>query len=602
MTKTKHLILLLAIAAWSISGALPAPVQAQNDIDAGAAALLPPNADVYAWLNMADLEKNVRQVIDTGRQAGVTETYTELVLDGLLNAPFAGTGIDYRRDVAPWLGDEVALAVRGYTETLATPGLTSPEVAVIAASTDPSAALAFIQTILRDSKQSGQPLTEGSYDGVPVYYQNDIGLTLAGDHLVLGTRDLVHHIIGAYNGGPSLAGTVGFQKIAANLPPDSAVGVYLNAQDVAWSADYLHRLIRDAIIRSSGSPATPDPDGPMAPATAQFGEMVTGLAFSARVEAGAMMLDATVAVDAEAVRRTLGADGFLFRTEAMSGRIFQALPSDTFVMLAGRDLPDIFHTAQGAFAALEPVAETLNHYLVYKQHYQGPAPTGILQVVERWPVWFARLTGLDFEKDVMAWMSAEYAAALVPMAPGALAGHTSRFPFDLLAVAEIGDPAAAQRTAEAIPAALVDLGLGDEGNLSSSTVNGVEVYSLRLAQHHRASVSWAMTDGFAAAGTGTFNVVRFVDMMRSGYLPSMLDNARLQKALDRLGGPGHTLLFVDVSQGMYYLNYSLPETMRPYTWDIGVQRILYALESLTLSGRAVESDVYQLTAMAVFKE
>lgn len=593
----KRLALTISILLVGLMGALPAQAQDEPAVDAGVAALLPMDTDLYIWLDVAGLQHNIYQLVDIGQRAGLlVDVNADLVYHDLISAPLmAGSDMTYERDIAPWLGDEAAVGFRYLTQQII-PSRSGREIEfiVVTENTDRSAVLEFIQKLVNAGKQSGAPLAEGVYRGVPLYRRGDIGLAMAGDYLALGSLDMVRAAIETYKGAPSLAGTPGFVQVRANLPTESAAGVYLNTQSMARIIDYFARSFEQAFGYDGSSEMTPVAD--------QFAEMVTGLAFSVRVVHRAVRVDMTFAVDDEAVRHYKGPDGFLFRPDAMSGRVFQALPDGTLAMLAGRDLPDIFGTTRDAMAALEPLAGAFNHLLV-RGGYQGPALTGVLRVVQHWPAWFEGLTGMDFERDVMAWMGGEYAVSLVPLAPGLLSGRTSRVPVDVLAVAEISDQDAAQRAYGAFPKALVALGLKEEADIHEGMVNEVPVRIVHLLQHHRARVAWAMPPGFAGVSTGLYGVVQLIDTVRFGRLPAMLDNPRLLEVLRRLDGPGHTMLFVDVHRSWAYLNTSLPQYARPSNrWSVDTQKLFAALDSFTISGRAVEDDVYQLTGLIIFGE
>jgi hypothetical protein len=577
----KRLTLALMVVVLLVAGILPSAAQPDTPETVSGAALVPPDFELYVWIDITNLETLDR----VGRAFDQAFSFFDIydianpvwAVDSILNEPVWQLGLDYDSDVASWLGETALIAFSDIPNLSYSSSERMPDHVTIVEVDDRNMALWTMQRALITAKQQGWPFEELYYRGAPLFYSAWLSFALLDDYLVFGSLDRVRDVIDVYAGEtPSLAGDDNFARVVADAPAPATVGVYLGASGVGT-------MLADVAGASND----------LAALAVQAANPVDGAALTLRMLPDAVMLDLTFAIDSDAAEMLLGEGMGEFAAGTASGRVFQALPVDTPVALVGRDLPAWYHTLRAWAPLLEPLAARLNHELAVQYNYQGPALTGLLRAgSQAGPLWFERLTGLNLEDDVLGWMEAEFAVALVPMSPYLLEGwRTSRFPYDVIAVAEVSDPDLAAGTLDQFTQSVQELGFP----LLTQQIGGMEMYTMRLAQHQRLLASWALADAFGAMATGVYSIDRFLSLAQFGG-PSMLDNPTLQEALEYLGGPGHTMLFVNVEQAAPYLLSTLPQdsSLRG-RWLPTLQ----TFDSLALSARAADNDVYAVTLLGV---
>jgi hypothetical protein len=164
-----------------------------------AARLVPPDALLYAHLSTSEgRTQDARLLALAGRFSAVQERLPAL---GMALTPRAG-GLDYARDVRPWLGDEVALAMLDG-------GSAGPEPLLLASVDDRAAARRALDKL--GARRSG------SHGGTPLYsLPPRATAAFAGDHLVIGPAAAVTGAIdrSGEDGPPSYADGRVFRRAA----------------------------------------------------------------------------------------------------------------------------------------------------------------------------------------------------------------------------------------------------------------------------------------------------------------------------------------------------------------------------------------------------
>ena len=214
-------------------------------------------------------------------------------IDELAQRFLGQAGIDYRADVKPWLGNQVAVAASGMDDAGQPTGLV-----VLADVKDEAAALARIGGL-----PGASGTTETTYQGVSVRTGTDTTYAIVSGMMVLSQdAAAVHHVIDTAQGrGQALAGVAAFSQAMRALPADRLA--------TAWYD------LRPTIAQAASS-ATPD--------TAGF----STLALALRAEEAGFRLTAQLPVDAgsagAAVRDALAAG-------AQVAQLANAMPADTEV-------------------------------------------------------------------------------------------------------------------------------------------------------------------------------------------------------------------------------------------------------------------------------
>lgn len=198
-----------------------------------AASVAPADTAIYASVYLtpsAEQQRHIGELL--GRLPGFADQAAlPAKIDDLSQRFLGSAGLDYGRDVAPWLGDEVALALRSPTSS--TPLL-------IVAVRDEQAAH---DAIGRIAGTPGVPLSTEDYQGITV-------TTLAGsagkggsvavvDGMLVASADratVVAAIDAAIGRSQSLADQSAFRSSMTSLPAERIGSVYLNLAASAASA------------------------------------------------------------------------------------------------------------------------------------------------------------------------------------------------------------------------------------------------------------------------------------------------------------------------------------------------------------------------------
>ncbi|HEX2141590.1 MAG TPA: DUF3352 domain-containing protein [Candidatus Limnocylindria bacterium] len=140
-------------------------------------------------------------------------------------------GVDYERDVRPWLGNQVAIAAR--------PDAADPLAAdtwFLAATTDAGAAEAALERIATDQ---GSQVTTSEHEGVTVSAADGTAWAVL-DELVIFAPDpasVTEALDVAAGRADSLASEAGFRDAMGRLPSDHLAAVYLDSTEALASSE-----------------------------------------------------------------------------------------------------------------------------------------------------------------------------------------------------------------------------------------------------------------------------------------------------------------------------------------------------------------------------
>ncbi len=157
---------------------------------------------------------------------GVEKALTKLLghspdagIQRLVNRSLHTDGLNYQRDIQPWLGQRVGLVVTAFSRN---------GYALISPSNDTGAAMA---TITRDEKRHGTP-TSGSYRGVSYKQVADGGAEVTfgtvGHYVVLAAAPALFDEIVDASKSSGLEGQAAFTTAMAALPSSSLIRAYAN--------------------------------------------------------------------------------------------------------------------------------------------------------------------------------------------------------------------------------------------------------------------------------------------------------------------------------------------------------------------------------------
>ena len=194
-----------------------------------AAALAPANSAFYINVYLqpsAGQQMNLSGLI--GRLPGFADDASlDEKVDQVVQNLLSGTGVDYREQVKPWLGNQVAIAGWPGGE-----GVTDAEPVLIAEVKDAEAARAAVADLVADG---GAAFTAETYQGVEIQSSADAAYAFVGEMLVIGpSAATIQPVIDVDGGAESLADQPAFTDTMADLEPDHLAAVYL---DLAAAAE-----------------------------------------------------------------------------------------------------------------------------------------------------------------------------------------------------------------------------------------------------------------------------------------------------------------------------------------------------------------------------
>ncbi len=172
-------------------------------------------------------------------------------VDQVVQNLLATTGIDYRADVKPWLGDQIAIAAwpNGADPTQAS-------TVILADVSDPDAALSSIAAITADQ---GLSFTTETYEGVELQVAEGTAYAVVDGMLVVGNgADAVHAVVDTSGGGDSLAAQPAFTDAMDEQPNDYLASFYVDLAGLAEASGAAADL---GSITTASAVLVAEPDG-----------------------------------------------------------------------------------------------------------------------------------------------------------------------------------------------------------------------------------------------------------------------------------------------------------------------------------------------------
>ncbi len=194
-----------------------------------AAALAPANSAFYINVFLqpsSGQQMNLSGLI--GRLPGFADDASlDEKVDQVVQNLLSGTGIDYREQVKPWLGNQVAIAGWPGGE-----GVTDAEPVLIAEVKDAGAARAAVTDLVAEG---GAAFTAETYQDVEIQSSADAAYAFVGEMLVVGpSAATIQPVIDVERGAESLADQPAFTDTMDELEPDHLAAMYL---DLAAAAE-----------------------------------------------------------------------------------------------------------------------------------------------------------------------------------------------------------------------------------------------------------------------------------------------------------------------------------------------------------------------------
>ena len=193
-----------------------------------AASLAPANTALYVNVYLqpsTGQQMNLAELI--GRLPGFAdEASLDEKVDQVIQNLLSGSGIDYRADVKPWLGDQVSVA--------AWPGAEDPtqvEAVLMAQVSDREAAEASVAKVVGAPDATFTPQV---YEGVELQVSDSAAYAFVGDLLVIGGgAESLQTVVDVSGGGGSLAAEAEYRDAIDRLPADHLASVFVDVAGIA---------------------------------------------------------------------------------------------------------------------------------------------------------------------------------------------------------------------------------------------------------------------------------------------------------------------------------------------------------------------------------
>lgn len=439
---------LFVILTFGIVGAVsqphPAVAATQSLAD-----LMPADVAFYVDVKTANFDKTVGSLTGLLSKAGIpipANLYAD-VDKGLTQ--LLGHPASFQKDVLSWLGDHVAIGVLISDTMLNTPSnaqtlaAVQPEALAILTVKDEAAANSYLKAILAALEKQGLKFTSTDdklNDKAATLYTNGLAklsILRTPGYVVIGSGSSVKSMLAALNSKqPTLGMDAKYQKVIGLLKPDNGLTAYVGQRLFQYQLKTLQR-VQQQLSNASTDINTPEANTtPTAVATnsqqtalLEAYKVIDGVAMAARAEGKVLALDFAFAMNPDAAKKYAELLGLPINTlsqsmQPLSGKLIGQIPSNTFALIYGSNLAQIYTQLKEQIIALSKLSANLDRSpgLNVDQAEEG----------------FTQLENglrdnlyIDLKADVLSWMGGEYALYMTYNKTGDLAvASKGQWPFD----------------------------------------------------------------------------------------------------------------------------------------------------------------------------
>ncbi|MUL37432.1 DUF3352 domain-containing protein [Gloeocapsopsis dulcis] len=338
------------------------------------------------------------------RQFGTVQTQAELEKNFLQwrDRFLTAYGYNYQQDIQPWIGQEATIAFlppETLNNTTTNPTLTNQNQALLMVL--PIADQVAAQQVWETSKPQTQKWISRDYKGTQIQEtQGTTGTNYSAAVLdqrfvvVSDNPQVTEKAIDTYHNGLSLAKIPGYTTAISKIAqPNRFAQVYLNVPIAAR-------------VAQTNPAQSAIPQG-----LARLKEN-QGLASSITIEPEGLSFRSISWLNPNSQR--------VHRVENSAGQMQQRLPSETFMMLSGGNLQQLWQ----------------DYVISSQSNPLTPFPPENLRAG------FKSLTGLDLDRDLLSWMNSEFSLAIVPASTQA----QQDFMLSLVLMIETSDRTAANKS------------------------------------------------------------------------------------------------------------------------------------------------------------
>ncbi len=520
MRRAMLLVVLVMLLSGPALGAATAPATRPETTLTGAA-LIP---DAYGGFFGLVAGPDLPQTLARLRALAGAPAAPEAVIQEVAEAIFPDSGINYAADIAPWLGDEMAVGVDPTTLEA------EPDFVALIATTNTTLSDAFVQKLIVYLGSQGEQIAPIVHQNVVVYAGQRVALATFNGYVAYGSLDGVKGAIDVSAGQATpLMETVGFQQAASGLSSNALASAYLSGEAL------------------KGALASVGVD--LSPLLGEVSVTGMGMAFSSEGQPPAARLDLSLGW-------SQSVDGPVLNTATAGTAVAQAVPQDALGFLASYDVRWPIRIGLYLFAAqiyLNQVSEALATGAPPPQ-----APTGNqLAAQANGLIALANLTlaqqlggAFDLEENLLKWMSGEYAIAFLRN-PSGLYGDP-RIPADVAAMTQVIDRNATLNTVE-----IINRLLASQLGLTSVAIN-LGGYDLRAVPDPATGGNlfvYGLVGDFLVIATG--NSIEQMINVANGATPNLAANATWQARAAAIEPATEGVLYFPVSDFVSYARASL---------------------------------------------
>ena len=465
------------VAVLALPGSLTAQMRQLLGLSGGASAAIeyvPPSAPMFGVVNPSFAQAaSAKKVMDIlGKNPAIKQA-----LNGLASQT-GGSGqnpdFNFDRDVAPWIGTELGFAMMDVPPAASGASSAPPGFVVMVASRDTAKSDDFLKRWRSAAEAKGSVFTEESYQGVTLVsaratssattplsayatYQNTVLLASTADALkkALDTKKS--------SGGANLSASAAYKSMIDKLPKDRALTMVVDVKALTKS-------LPAAATRSPGA------DGINA---------INDVGISMGFTDDGIRVDSVVAYDVANMSDPLKQ---LITVPANPDKALDYLPDSAIATLSGQNLKSYWDYYNSVLAQ-NPQSK--------KQFDQS------IQAIKT-------QTGIDLDADVFAWMTGEFALAVVPAKALTVAGPTAP-PVGLMLLLETKDAALAQQKMTKISTAL-----GKQGLLfGAKKVNGADLQVVTGLEKQGLTAGYGFLDNFLVIGSADDVLTAAVDAQKA---------------------------------------------------------------------------------------
>lgn len=286
------------------------------------------------------------------------------------------TGLNFDRDVMPWLGTEAAMALPS-AKSMDSPS--GPDVILAIAAKDMKAAETFLEKLRVISvKSGGKSFSKQQYGGVTYWAQpgstfsKGTYVAIFNQFLVLTNSEqaLMDAVDRTKPGSDSLATNPNFQDMMKALPADAFMSVYLDAQVMGWASQMAEMPEFDT--------------QPMMADLAAYQSI--GMAMTFRADG--LQVDGAIRYDPDKLSETSRA---ALDRPPSPNEVLQRIPAGALFFVAANDLSGMWQPTRAAFDKDPNMAKALRD--------------------------MEKKTKISLDRDVFGWMTGELAMVMTKAQP-----------------------------------------------------------------------------------------------------------------------------------------------------------------------------------------